>query len=356
MSISLYNYKIIVPLAILGLLSTAGCSNDKIDPSKAAGGRPKMMRAEGFVVKPQVFRQQYTASGSLLPNEQVALHPEISGRVTAIHFREGSQVRKGQLLVQLYDADIKAQIQKLRAQRALQARTLQRQDELLQIGGISRQDYETTQTQIAAIDADIAFQEAQLRKTRITAPFDGIIGIRGISTGAVISPADVVASLQQINPLKMDFTIPDQYRSYLERGMTVNFAVDGRLDTLSGRISAIEPGADASTRTIRARALVQNPGNKLVAGAFAHVTIPFQSSTDAILIPSQSVIPTTREKKVAVLRQGKAKMAVVTLGNRTANSVQVLDGLQAGDTILTTGLMQVKDGMDITVTKVSTGG
>ncbi|MBZ0099409.1 MAG: efflux RND transporter periplasmic adaptor subunit, partial [Taibaiella sp.] len=278
--------------------------------------------------------------------------PEISGRVTGIHFKEGSFVKEGQLLVQLYDQEIRAMLQKLKAQRRLQQNTEERQKSLLEIGGISKQDYETTQTQVQSIDVDIALAEAQLRATKIIAPFSGNIGIRNISEGAVVTPSTLIATLQQTNMLKMDFTVPDRYSKNVHPGKEVMFSVAGVRDTLTGKITAVDPGADQVTRTIRVRATVSNPGNKLVAGSFARVLVPLESDSDAILIPSQSVIPTTKDKLVAVVRNGKVDMATVQLGARTADKVEVLNGLQPGDTILITGLMQAKKGMDVKITEV----
>lgn len=340
-------------ISSISICVLAACGGPKTDASKEKGkGGPKILKAEGFVVSPKVYNNIYTASGSLLANEEIDIHPETNGRVTKILFTEGSFVKKGQHLVELYNEDIIAQIQKLRAQRGLQVNILNRQNDLLSIGGISKQDFETTQTQIQSIDADIAYQQALLTKTKIVAPFDGKIGIRNVSPGAVITTTSVVAHLEQVHPLKMDFTVPDQYRGNFQNGMKVMFNVDGTLDTLSGEVSAIDPGADPNTRTIKVRALVPNKEGKLVSGSFAHILIPFKSENNAIMIPSQAVIPTTRDKQVAVLDHGKAQLKTIILGDRTADLVLVLQGLAPGDTILTTGLMQVKPNMSVTVTKV----
>lgn len=346
------SYPNLLATAFLSVALLAGSCGNKEDASKAKGGRPNKLTAEGYIVNHTTFNSSYAASGSLLPNEELEIHPEISGRVTAIVFKEGSKVRKGQTLVQLYDGDIRASIQKLRAQKQLQVKILERQKELLNIGGISKQDYETTETQISSIEADIAFSEAQLRSTKIVAPFDGTIGIRNISVGAVVSPTTLITTLQQIHPLKMDFTIPEQYSASIATGKDVFFTVTGSQDTLLGKVAAIDPGANVATRTVRVRAMVPNPDGKLVAGSFANVVVPLQSAPNAILIPSQSVIPTTKDKKVAVVKNGKADMVVVKLGQRTSDKVEVLQGLQAGDTIITTGLMQVKPGMDVTIKKI----
>lgn len=347
------HYQQLFTLLFSTTILSAGCGNGKDDKAAAQNNKPKELNAEGYVIKPQSFNSEYAASGSLIANEEIEIHPEISGRVVSLSFKEGSKVRKGQTLVQLYDGDIRASVQKLRAQKQLQVKILERQKELLNIGGISKQDYETTETQIQSIEADIAFAEAQLRATRIVAPFDGTIGIRNISVGAVVSAATLISTLQQTHILKMDFTIPEQYMDAVKEGKEVFFTVTGSQDTLSGKISAVDPGATANTRTVRIRAIVPNADGKLVAGSFASVSIPLQSDNNAILIPSQAVIPTTTDKKVAVLKGGKADMVVVKLGQRTSDKVEVLQGLQAGDTIITTGLMQVKPGMGVTIKKLS---
>ncbi len=329
-------------------VSSCGSKNNGAAPS-GRGNKPNFVTAEAYVVRPVEYAPTYTASGVLMANEMLEIHPEVSGRVTGLYFREGSPVRKGQLLLRLNDADIRAGIAKLQAQRALQQTTRRRQEELLRIGGISRQEFDATQTNIQSIDADISASRAELAKMQILAPFDGIIGLRNISPGAIVSPTTVVATLQQVTPLKMDFTVPDQYRNQLRLGGEVRFYVDGLLDTLTGKISAIEPGADATTHTVRARALVPNTDRKLSPGSFAHVVIPFGNDASSILIPSQSIIPTTRDKKVALLRGGKAVLQTVRTGDRTEDRVVILEGLKHGDTILTTGLMQVKPGMEVKV-------
>lgn len=337
-------------LAAAGLVACGGGKDEK--GGKGPGGKPNNLAAEGYVVSPEVFTNEITASGSLLPNEEIEIRPEISARVTAILFKEGSRVSKGQTLVELYNADIAAQIKKLKAQRDLQVKTQERQKQLLDIGGISRQDYETTQTQVQAIEADIAYAEAQLRATRIIAPFDGTIGIRNVSVGAVVTPTSLITTLQQTHHLKMDFTIPDVYFNSIKEGKEVFFIVTGINDTLKGSVSAVDPGAESQTRTVRVRATIPNTNNQLVAGSYAQVLIPIESAPDAILIPSQAVIPTSREKQVAVVKDGKVNMVTVKLGARTSDKVEILNGLQSGDTVVLTGLMQAKPGMDVKITKV----
>lgn len=344
---SICQQRLFVFLSLVLLSGLSACnSKKKEEPAKP---KTNILNAEGYVVKPQAFQSDYTASGSLLPNEEIQILPEVSGRVTSISFDEGKHVEKGQVLLRIYNDDIKAQIQKLKAQRALQEKIQARQAELLRIGGISQQDYETTTSQIQSIDADMAYSNAMLRKTSIMAPFSGRIGIRNISMGAVVTPATVVATLQQTRILKMDFTIPDQYKDEVTNGKKVAFTVTGKLDTFSGVISALEPAADAVTRTLKVRAVVENDAHKLTAGSFTHVIIPFENNKNALLIPSQSIIPTARNKQVAIVVGGKAKLVPVVIGTRTNDMVEIVQGLKEGDTIITTGIMQVKPNMKVQV-------
>jgi len=334
------------------LMLAAGCKGKKQEGKGNRQEAGQGLQAEAVVVRPASLSSVYQSSGNLLANEAINVYPEVTGRITSIHFREGSYVHKGDLLVQLYDSDIRAQIQKLKAQRELQVLTKSRQDELLAINGISRQEYDNTVTQIASIDADIAYNEAQLRRYQIRASFDGMIGLRNVSVGAVVTSATLITVIQQVNPLKLDFPVPEQYKGVIKGGDQVRFTVTGISDTLSGTIAAIQPGADVTTRTVTMRAVVPNADRKLIPGAFANVYLTIGRNSSAITIPSQSVIPTTRDKKVAVLRNGKAELVTVTTGIRTAEEVEVLQGLQAGDTVLTTGMMQVKPGMPVRVNRI----
>jgi membrane fusion protein (multidrug efflux system) len=350
---SRYGKQMTVLAVAASLCLVQGACSSKED--KAAGGKPsgpRALQAEVVIVKPTPLETTYQSSGTLLSNEEINVYPEVSGRITSINFKEGSMVRKGQLLVQLYSAEIEAQIEKLKAQRKLAITTKERQDELLKISGISRQEYDNTLTSIASIDADIAFNEAQLRRLQIRAPFDGIIGLRNVSVGAVVSSATLITSIQQVHQLKIDFPIPDQYRNNVKVGSSFMFTVAGIQDTLRATVAAIQPVADATTRTVTVRGIVPNSSGKLVPGGFANVFFPLARTNDAITIPSQCIIPSTRDRKVALVRNGKAELVTVVTGTRLVENIEILQGLQSGDTVIATGIMQVKPGMDVKVTKV----
>jgi membrane fusion protein (multidrug efflux system) len=321
----------------------------------AAGGRGggggRQLLADAYVVKTTSLDEVIEASGTLQSNEEVEVKPEISGRIVGLYFKEGVNVSKGALLVKIYDEDLKAQLQKLQLQQQLARTTLERQENLLKINGISRQDVDVTRNQVSAYGADIEYTQTQLQKTELRAPFNGRLGLRNVSLGAIVSPTTIITTLQQIDPLKIDFSIPEKYRTAIKTGDAVNFKVAGDNDTYKGSIYALDPKIDLTTRTIRIRAIVPNSG-KLLPGAFARVTISLKDMPDAIMIPSQAVIPGTRDKRVIVADSGKARFVVVETGIRNENNVQITSGLQIGDTVITSGIMQLKDGMQLKYNKI----
>lgn len=312
----------------------------------AGGGPPKgkaAFLAEAFIVKPTSVSNQIVSSGRLAANEMVNVQPEVSGRITRLNITEGGAVSKGALLVKLDDSDILAQMQKVNTQKQLAITTEQRQKKLLDINGISKQEYDLTTTQIKSYDADLAILQNQLQKTEIKAPFAGIIGLRNVSEGAVVSPTTIITTLQQLNPLKLEFSVPEKYIANLKKGQTIRCSFTGLPDTLSGTVYVISPNIEAASGTIQAKAKINNPNNRLSPGQFANVEIIMDTKPRSMLIPSQCVIPGTRYKQVATYQNGEVLMKQVTTGERTESEVEILSGLQFGDTVLTTGIMQARD-------------
>lgn len=327
----------------------------KTEAPAAGAGRSAAGRAilaDAYVVKPVTLDETIEASGTLQSNEEVQLQPEITGRIVKIYFNEGTKVSKGTLLIKLYDGDIRAQIQKLEIQRELSKTTLARQEKLLKINGISQQDVDVTRNQVSAYGADIEFNRAQLQKTEIRAPFSGTLGLRNVSEGAIVTPATIMTTLQQLDPLKIDFSAPEKYRNNIRKSDPVNFTVTGDTNNYSGRIYAIDPKIDLATRTVKIRATVPNPTGRLFPGSFAKTSISLKDNPDAIMIPSQAVIPGTRFKQVIVADSGRAKFVVVETGIRSESSVQITSGLKVGDTVITSGILQLKPGSTFKYNKV----
>lgn len=320
------------------------------------GGGPSSVN--GFVVISQNLREDVVSSGSLLASEQVDIYPEISARIIQLNIKEGQPVAKGALLVKLFDTDLRAQLQKLQAQADNAQRTEDRNKQLLARGGISQQEYDIVTTNLRSSLADIELVKANLQRTEIRAPFSGVIGLRNVSSGAVVSPSTLIARLQQISSLKLDFSIPEKYGPAVHTGSLISFLVDGSNRQSQGVVYAIEPGVDEQTRNLRIRARVNNAtagnGQPLFRpGTFARVTLTIQND-QSLVVPTQAVIPQTRTNQVILVKNGKAVFKDVTTGLRTAGSIQILSGLQKGDTVATTGLLFLKPDAPVKIGKVVT--
>ncbi|MEX2601554.1 MAG: efflux RND transporter periplasmic adaptor subunit, partial [Balneolaceae bacterium] len=227
-----------------------------------------------------------------------------------------------------------------------------RQERLLERGGISQEDYDATVNEVNVLRSEIELIDAQIEKTEIRAPFDGVIGLKYVSDGSFISPETRVASLNDIDPVKIDFSIPERYVSRVNVGDRIDFTVQGQESSFQGDVYAVEPRIDTETRTLRIRALTSNPENRLVPGAFANIELILQTMDDALMLPSISVIPELNRQKVYRYRNGQVEEVQISTGIRTDQSVQVLEGLAPGDTVLTTGLLQARAGMEVELTRI----
>lgn len=318
-------------------------------PGGPGGGGPTLI--SGFIVEEQALRDEVVATGSLIPAEQIDIFPEVSGRITHLNIREGQPVAAGTLLVKLYDADLQAQLKRLQVQEENARRTEDRNKQLLQRGGISQQEYDIVVTNLKSALADIEVIKANIRRTEIRAPFSGVIGLRNVSLGAFISPNTLIAKLQQTSSLKLDFSIPEKYGSAVRQGSQVSFVVDAYNKPFSGVVYATEPSVEETTRNLRIRARVNNRSAQLRPGSFAKVTLTIQNER-GLVVPTQAVIPQTRSKQVVLIRDGKAIFQDVTTGQRSANAIQLLSGVQAGDTVATTGLLFLRPDAPVKIARI----
>lgn len=341
-------YFVLAPVLIFSLYSCGSSPTDK----KSTKQSSKSLAVEGFVAQPTVLDLTISVSGTLKSFEETVLMPEVSGRVVEIHLQEGKPVRKGRLLVKIFDGDLQAQLKKLQAQLQLTEQTRKRQSDLLKINGISQIDYDQTVLQVNSINADIEIMKAQIRKTEILAPYDGIIGLRNISMGAQVSPSTSVATIRAVQQLKIDFSIPEKYSEEISKGKKLKFTVQGDDTKYDASVMATEEGIDAVSRNLKVRALVLSKNSSLVPGKFANIELDLGENKNALMIPTQSIIPQERDKKVIVSKNGKAKFVVVKTGVRKESTIEVLSGIEAGDTVLTTGILFIKAGDKIKFSKV----
>ena len=342
---------LILIVVVLAALKFFMFPSNKAQSGPAGKGQAQAANAEGFVVRPSQLSQSIFATGSVLANEEVDLHPEVAGKLTGIFFKEGNLVIKGSLLVKINDADLQAQIHKNELDSKLAQERLKRNEKLFEMKGISEQEYEELQNTVAGMAAERDVLLAQVAKTEIRAPFNGRIGLKSVSEGSYVTPQTMIASLQQTDPVKIDFSIPEKYATLVKIGDEIQFTT-GSGGPYKGAIYAIEPKVDQQTRTIQIRALCPNSKSDILPGAFARITLELQKMDHVFMIPTQSIVPVLKGKQVYLYRDGKAQAVKVETGVRNDEAIQVLSGLAENDTVITTGLMQMKDGIPVKLSSV----
>lgn len=328
-------------------VSLVSCKNKSTDKKTTQttqqGGRQQPpQKVDVIIATPQKITQSIEVPGTLTASETTEIHPEVSGRLTMLNVREGSYVGKGSVIAKLYDADLQAQLKKLQAQLNIANLTANRLSQLLNIQGISRQDYDLAVLNANNIRADIEITRTNISRTVIRAPFSGKLGLKEVSVGAYVTPQSIIAVIRKTSDLKLDFTIPEKYISEAKQGTMVFFTVAGSDVRHAARIMATESGITENSRSLNIRSTVVGNDPTLVPGAFANVMLDFAPNYTALMVPTQAIIPQARGKKLVVYKNGIATFTDVTTGVRDSSSIQVLTGINAGDTIVTTGLMSVK--------------
>lgn len=326
---------------------------EKDNSPSQTGNNNQPIRTEAYVVKPTNLTATIEAAGSLLPFEETEIRSEISGRVVGLYLHEGHYVSRGTLLVKLFDGDLQAQLKKLQVQLKIAEKTVERQQELLKISGISQQEVDLSELQVNNLKADIELVRVNISRTQIRAPFSGKMGLKKISNGAYITPALVLSTLRQVNQLKLSFNIPEMYSAQVHQGQTVQFSLAGATKNYFATISATETAVEENTRNLSVRAVVKSADNTLVPGEFAKVKIVLGENSNAIMIPTQSIVPQGRIKQIFTLKDGKATPVEIITGTRDSSNVEVLSGLKYGDTVITSGLLFVRPGSTVTLSKVN---
>jgi len=335
--------RIILSFLVAGiLLFSLGACKGKKDKDAGKGSKDAVSFIEGYVLKPSTVDETILISGTLKAFEETMLMPEVSGRVVGINLPEGQFVKKGTLLVKIFDGELQSQLRKAQTQLEITQQTLARQTELLKVDGISQQEYDQTRLQVNSIKDDIDLLKVQISKTQILAPYDGVIGLRNISPGAQVTPATAVATIRESDKLKLDFSVPGKYSAAVHAGMKVQFSVEGDDTKYEAEVVATEEGIDLNTRNLKARALVKTHAASLVPGAYASVELMLNEDHHALMIPTQAIILQERNKQVIACKGGKAVFVKIKTGVRKASDIMVTEGLKEGDTIVTTGILFIK--------------
>ena len=324
-------------------------ANREISADRPMGETNRATTVKGMVLRPQRFNDNISLSGTLEANEQIEIRSEVSGVVESINFKEGSKVSQGQVLFKVNDIELQAQLSKVQTAQKLAFENERRAKLLLEKQAISQEEYEIASADFQSASAESQLISAQLSKTIVRAPFSGTIGLRSISKGTYVTPLTPIAKLVNTNQLKITFSVPEKYSSQVSIGSNLTFTTSDSKQERTAKVYAIEPEVEIATRTLKMRAIAENTDGRMYPGTYANVSLPLESIDDALMVPSESLIPVQNGKRIFVAEGGKAKEIDVEIGARTGNSVRVTSGLKAGDTILTYGVMALKNGTPVNI-------
>ena len=313
---------------------------------RPGGGQP-VLNVSGFLISSTRMNEMLNSSGTILPDEEVELSFETSGKIVDINFTEGARVKKGELLAKINDRQLQAQLLKLQAQTKLTEEKEFRQRSLLEKDAISRESYDQIATELQEFEADILLVQARIAETELRAPFDGIIGLRLLSEGSYATPSTKIVRLVKIRPLKIEFSIPERYAGELKPGFPIEFRLDGNNNVYKASVYAVEPKVDINTRSIAVRALYPNTNEELKPGRFASISMRLAQIDNTIAIPTEAIIPEMDGEMVFIYKSGKAFPVKVTTGLRTESLIQITEGLHFGDTLLTSGILQLRQDLPV---------
>ncbi len=345
-----------IALIVIALLAIPKLDFLKAEENRSPATSPqattKGIPVRAVVAKEEVLDNVVIANGTIFANEEVVIASEMAGRVTSINFKEGDKVKKGTVLVRINDDEMRAQLQRLEYQRQLYQQSEDRQRRLLAREAISQQEYDVALTQLNTSAAEIENLKAQLNKSVIRAPFDGTIGLRYVSAGSFIPVNTRIANLVNTNPAKLDISIPGRYSQSVRVGDKIRFAMEGSTKDYEATIYAVEPTIDPTTRTLQIRAITPNPNDELIPGAFVTAELVLKQIEKAILVPTEAVVPELNGHMVYIHRNGKAQAQRVEIGTRNPENIEVREGIQPGDTIITTGILQMRPGIDVRIESI----
>lgn len=350
--------KKIVPVILLVVLAIAvygwRSRDAAVSPASNAQAAPapavESVAVEAEPVTVSLLQQEITAVGTLRSNESVTLRPEIAGRIASIALDEGQRVRRGELLLRLDDAVYRAELAQAEASLDRSRRLRDSGKTLFADNYISSTEMDALQTAVKVDEASVALARARLDKTRLVAPFDGVLGLRRVSVGDYLNPGQDIVNLEDITPIKLDFRVPENYLAEIGTGQELSVRVDAFVDQVfSGRVVAIDPLVSVEDRSVAIRGEIPNDDNRLRPGLFARVSLVLATRDNAITLPEQAVVPQGDGHFVYRVQEGRAVRTDVTLGLRRAGRVEVLSGLDADDIVVTAGHFKLADGRPVQV-------
>ena len=318
-------------------------------PAPDAGGKPK--GPQTIVTAPlskRALTVTINAVGSLIAGEQAGIHAEIAGQVREILFQEGQPVKKGDVLIKIDTSLIETDLMKAKAALDAANANVTRDDKLKTSGFVADQQVETSRAAQQSAEAAVANAEIQLTKASIRAPFDGTAGLRNFSVGDYAAAAQELTTVVSINPLKLEFTVPEKDYAAVKTGQAISFAVDAfPADSFKGEIYAIDPRINAENRNFTVKAEIDNSDGKLRPGMYARIHIDAASRPGALMAPEEAIVPEGTDSYVFTVSGNKAVRKKVTLGERQSGEVEIKQGLAEGERVITAGTMKLRDGGEV---------
>jgi membrane fusion protein, multidrug efflux system len=346
-----------ISVAVIAVAWAIYASQHRPDAAQPAQGGGARNAAPAIVSVAQVrserMSQKLEALGNARANESVDISSKISNVVTAVTFRDGERVRRGQVLVQLDDAQARADVGEAEAALAESERLYNRSRELMSTEALSKAQFDQLEAILKANRARLSAANARLADTVIRAPFSGRVGLRRVSVGTLISPGDVITTLDDTSVIKLDFSVPENFLATLREGLAVRAsapAFPGR--TFTGKVASIDSRVDQNTRSVTVRALLANEDGALRPGMFLNVSLS-NDERGSLTIPEQALTPEAERQFVFVVTDGKAERREVRIGGRRPGSVEVLAGLAAGEQVIVEGTQKVRDGAAVRTTEMA---
>ena len=337
--------KVITALLITAIVTA--CTTQAGNLSKKNNAEPKVnpgVPVDAIIIQPGKISDELDITGTLIANQRVDIVSELTRRLVHVNVKEGTRVKAGTLLFKLDDADLQAQHERFRQQTKLAQLNEERLKDLLAHDAIAQQDYDEASTNLKVLEAQIVELEVMISKTRITAPFDGQIGMINVHQGAIVSVNTLLTNIEDNNTIKVEFSIPEKYTNVIQVGSKLTFSIPSDDETHSAIVIAKNASLSQNTRTLLVRAITSNNDGILLPGQSARLHLSLSTSGETLVIASQSLIPSSIGYSVLVARNGKVVPTPVEIGRRGPGSVEISKGLVKGDTVITSNLMRLTPG------------
>ncbi len=343
--------RILLPISLVLLMAACKGKKDKEAAAAKPAGAPALV--DVMIAATEQISTTIEANGSVVAFEYLELRPEVAGRLTYLQVPEGNVVAQGTVIARVNDADLQAQMNKTRVLLDLAQKTEARLAKLIAVGGINQADYDAIVSQVNGYKADLAYTQSLIDKTVVKAPFSGLVGLRMVSPGAYVTPTTLIATLQQVDKIKVDFTLPEQYSKLIRKGAEVEVQTDlSKAERHKATIIATEPQISSASRNLKVRSVLQ--GVKANPGAFVKVYLTRRQDHPSVMVPTNCIIPDDKNKQVVVVKGGKANFVTVKTGIRNEDMVEIISGINPGDSVVVTGVLFARPKAPLKVRSVKT--